>query len=257
MYSSPTQSLGGAQAQPKPLQPSNPNQMQNLNPSAAPASAFGVPMGDISKIASGIGDMFGGGGDYSDIMNKGINSIKDYTDQATGKLDPYNQAGQNALGNYQKILSELGDDPAAFRNKIMEGYSASPEAQEKINSGMNTVKSQMAQMGLGGSGDEYQAMYDHAKKTINEDQNDYYNGITGLYGQALKGYGNIFGTGAQAAGQQGGYLANAGEDVASMQSAIAQAKSQEAAAKASAEANESSGDGAAMGALAGAAISLI
>lgn len=190
-----------------------------------------IDWGSLINGAAGAGSALFGGSNaydaYSSGMQKGQNQIGQYLNQAEGYLDPYRQAGQAGITGYENALAPY-NDPMGYYNKIAGNYQMSPGAQFRMKTGMDAVRNAMASQGFGGSGNEAKGLTDYTQGVINQDQNQYINSVLGIGQTGLQGYGNLMGQGFNAANASGNYAMNAGQDIASMQAAMANAASQNA-----------------------------
>ncbi len=202
-------------------------------------------------IGSMIGNMFNNPADiYSSGMNQGMDYIKNATgqaenaihggiNQATGYQQPFYSAGQQGLNNWMGMLGRY-NNPQEYYNQIMGGWKMSPGAQSKMGGAMDALKNSMASRGMMGSGQEMKDLGKTYEDYASQDQQQYFNNISGLGNTGLQGYGNLAMMGQNAANNMGNYAYGGGnnianvhmqgaEDVTSMMNAIAQAKAQQAA----------------------------
>lgn len=179
----------------------------------------------IGSGVAGIGNYFFGDNpfdDYEKYSNQGENYIQQYQNQAAGYLDPYRQAGQQGLDAYRGMLSHY-QDPTGYYNQIMGNWQATPTFQKRLSTGMDAIRNAMASRGLGGSGNELKGLTDYTQSAISQDMQQYLNNILGIGNTGLKGYGDLSHLGYLAGAQSGQYAMDAGQDLASMESAKAQA----------------------------------
>lgn len=191
----------------------------------SPQMAAGVGAG-----VAGIGNaMFGNNplDEYGNYMNQGMGTINDYYNKASGFMAPYRDAGGRGLSGYESMLSRY-QDPTKYYNDVASSYQMSPGAQFRMNTGMDAVRNAMAAQGLGGSGQEGRELTNYTQGVINQDMNNYIDRIFGVGQTGLQGYGNLSGLGFNAANASGNYAMGAAGDIASMQSAMAQAAANQA-----------------------------
>jgi len=142
--------------------------------------------------------------------------IKKGYQEGQGYLNPYNQAGTDQL---QKLLAAQGNllDPSKLQSEWAKGYEMSPYAKQLQDqakaSGMDAASSQ----GLLGSSTALNSIQQGSSNIMNADREKYMNDLMQKY---LAGIGigqNIYGTGANAAGQMSGNAMDFGKQMASMQ----------------------------------------
>jgi hypothetical protein len=125
------------------------------------------------------------------------------------QLNPYIQAGQQALSPLQGQYSQLLSGPGQKLNEIGQSYQQSPGLDFALKQALQARRNAQAAGGMAGSPQhEFEAMQT-ATGLSNQDYENWLGHATGLYGQGLAGEQNLYGVGA-----------NAGE---SMANAIAQA----------------------------------
>jgi hypothetical protein len=185
--------------------------------------------GGIGGLASGLGSLFGGGGqDPFKGANKYWNQIPGAT---MPFFSPYMQAGQGALGQlqgqYGNLLGNLSglqgqygnlagglngvqgqynqlmNDPNAVYNKIASGYQKSPGYDWQLKQGTNAVNNAAAAGGMLGSPEHQQNAATLTQGLANQDFQNYLQQGLGLYNTGLQGNQNLGMFGMQ--GQQGLY----------------------------------------------------
>lgn len=184
------------------------------------SGAAGLGMG-----AAGLGaGLFGGNNafnDYQQYMGQGMGQIGQYLNQAESYQQPYLNAGQFGIGGYEGMLGRMGNPN--YVNSIQQNYQMSPGAKFQMTNGMAAVKNAMANQGLGGSGPEGKALTNYTQGVINQDMNNYVDQTMSAQRAALGGYGDLSHLGLYGAQNAGQYAMDAGQDLASMYSAEAQA----------------------------------
>jgi hypothetical protein len=187
------------------------------------AAMFGAGIGGLGANLFGNNNAFD---DYENYMNQGQDKIGEYTKEAQGYLDPYRQSGEFGINNYERMAGEF-DDPN-FYNNIAKNYQMSDGAQFRMKNGMDAVRNAAYASGLGGgSGVEDKALTNYTQGVISQDQNDYIDRMMKAKEAAMNGYGDMFHTGYNAAERSGQYSMDAGQDYASMLSAMAAAKAKQ------------------------------
>lgn len=151
-------------------------------------------------MGSAIENMFSGGASSGAQQASGDISAENQQNQSN--FGPWIQAGQNALSQYQKMLGQ-GINPQDFYSKMMAGYTESPEAKYAQQQGVNQANMAGAASGMLGSGAEQTALQRQGQEITGQDQDNWFNRMAGIFGNALKGYGDLSGQGLQASGGEG------------------------------------------------------
>jgi hypothetical protein len=142
--------------------------------------------------------------------------IKKGYQEGQGYLNPYNQAGTDQL---QKLLAAQGNllDPSKLQSEWAKGYETSPYAKQLQDQakagGMDAASSQ----GLLGSSTAINSIQQGSSNIMQADRQKYMDDLMQKY---LSGIGigqNIYGTGANAAGQMSGNAMDFGKQMGSMQ----------------------------------------
>lgn len=167
----------------------------------------------LGGLGAGLGQMFFGnsGQDPFKQANKFFNKIPGAVQPY---YQPYQQAGQNALGQLQGQFGNLVNDPNAMLNKIGAGYQKSPgydwQLQQALGAGTNAA----AAGGMAGSPQHQQQAMTTATGLANQDYYNYLNKALGLYGTGLQGLGGLnqmgYGANDQMANIMFNMLANQG-----------------------------------------------
>lgn len=166
-------------------------------------------------------DPFDIGGKIDSFMHpekgyeKGQEQLDKYYKDAQGNLQPYNQYGQNAYGNYSDAMRKLLD-PAALQAEWMKSYSESPTA--KYTEGLAQEHGLDAASGLGlmGSNTALNAIQGGTSQIGLADRDNYLNSLMQKYLAGAGIAGNIFGTGANAANSMSQNAMNMGNNSAQM-----------------------------------------
>lgn len=146
---------------------------------------------------------------------KGQEQLGQYYNEGQGYLQPYNQFGKDAYGNYSTAMQRLLD-PAALQAEWTKGYATSPsalnaEAMAKEN-GLNAASS----MGLLGSNTALNALQRGTTQIGLEDRQNYLDNLMQKYLAGTNIAGNIFNTGAGAASSLGNNAMNMGGNSAQL-----------------------------------------
>jgi hypothetical protein len=148
--------------------------------------------GNAGGFGGGLGSGFGGslaqlfGGMFG-------NSGKSY-DAARGQfqkyLNPFFNAGKDAIGGYQDWLNGM-KDPQAFYNKTMSGYQQSPMAKQQLDQTMNAGNNYASAAGLSGSTPMTQFAQQSAKDISSQDMDKYFQNMMGISNQYGGGLQNL------------------------------------------------------------------
>jgi len=150
---------------------------------------------------------------------KGYQTAQDQYQQgynnAQGYLNPYNQNGQQAFnplfGAMQSLL-----DPQALQSKWLESYKESPAAKQAEGMAQEHGLNAASSMGLMGGSIPLQAIQAGTSDIAMQDRQNYMND---LFQKLMAGAGigqNIYGQGANAAGQMSQNAMNYGNNAAQM-----------------------------------------
>lgn len=179
-------------------------------------SLFGVGEG-----LGSIFDLFGG--------NNPFKGSQQYLNQIPGQLQqylgPYIGAGQgamnqfinNGLGQGQGLTGQynnLMNDPTGFINKIMSGYTQSPQYKNEVAQATTGANRAAAAGGMLGSPAEQSQLGAAIQNYAAQDQQNYLNNALNAFNTGLQGNQGLYNTGAGLAGQQYGIGANAANQMA-------------------------------------------
>lgn len=155
-----------------------------------------------SGLASIFSGLFGNsGGGYGDAMKQ----FQKYFQQAQGAQNPFYNAGQQGMGNYQNWLGGM-QDPSKFINGLMGQYQESPFAkyqqQQGIRAGQNAASMGGLPGGLGGAGvgstPFAQQLQQNAQNISSQDQNQWLQNVIGANNQYGAGQQNMMNMGQHA-----------------------------------------------------------
>lgn len=121
---------------------------------------------------------------------------------AIDRLDPYNQAGLEALGVYRGSLGLGGD---AARDSAVAAYRASPGYERRVNEATDAVARKASALGALGSGNTMQAISDRANYLADEDYGRWQGQVQGVADR-----------GQQAATTQSGFQGQLGNTLAGL-----------------------------------------
>lgn len=168
-------------------------------------------------------DPFDMGGKFSSFMHpekgyqKGQEQLdkywgeaQNYYNQGQGYLNPYNQYGQGAYGDYSGAMKRLLD-PAALQNEWAKGYTESDSAKNAENMAQEHGLSAASGLGLMGSNTALNAIQGGTTQIAMNDRQNYLDNLMQKYLAGAGIAGNIFNTGAGAAGSMSGNAMNMGK----------------------------------------------
>lgn len=158
----------------------------------------------IGGLGAGLMGLFGGNGQNP------ANAAQPFYNQITQTnqqyLNPYNQAGQTAMGNLQGQYAQLMNNPGAMFNTIGQSYHQSPGFQFALHQAMMAGNQAGAAGGMAGSPMQQQQNMGLATQMGNQDYYNYMNHAMQMYGQGLQGEQGIMGQGANAAENMAGNI---------------------------------------------------
>lgn len=146
---------------------------------------------------------------------KGQGQLNKYYQQGQGYLNPYNQFGQNAYGDYSTAMRRLLD-PAALQNEWARGYTESDSAKNTAKMAQENGLDAASGLGLMGSNTALNAIQGGTTKIGLDDRQNYLDNLMQKYLAGAGIAGNIFGTGASAAGGMSNNAMNMGNNSAQM-----------------------------------------
>lgn len=146
-----------------------------------------------------ITNLFSGGGQsgYGDMQNeiqKAQDSLNKYYSQGQQGMNPYAQAGTNALNNYQNFYQGMAD-PQAYYNKVMSGWSMSPGAQMNEKYGTKAMNQAAAASGIIGNPGQQEQVGQYMNNLVDTDQQNYLNNVLGIGKQYGDAEGNLMNQG--------------------------------------------------------------
>src|SRR6267142_2643773 len=160
--------------------------------------------GDIGGGLAGIlGGLFGdSGAPYGDAMKQ----FRRYFDQSKGFQNPFYQAGQQGMGNYQNWLQGM-QDPSKFMNNLMGQYQQSAGNKflqdQAMRAGTNAASMGGLPNGAGGAGigstPFVQQQQQNATNIAQQGMNDWLQNVLGINSQYGAGQNQLM-QGGQHAG---------------------------------------------------------
>lgn len=149
---------------------------------------------NAENFGSGAGGFFGGlfgnsGSGYDEYMK--------WLKHAQQGQQPYSDAGQGALGNYQSWL-DAQKNPSQFINDQMKNYQTSDYAQNLQQQSMRAGQNAASAAGLGGSTPLFQQLQSNAGQIASQDQNQWLQNVLGINSQYGQGQQNLISGGQNA-----------------------------------------------------------
>jgi hypothetical protein len=164
--------------------------------------------------------LFGGGQSraYRDMVNaynQAMAANQGAFNRSTGYMQPFLNAGQSGLTNYQNALSAMAN-PQQYYQQLMSGYSISPQAQFQQQQAMTAANQAAAASGMLGSGQEQKAMADYTQQLVNRDQQQWLENMLGINNKYLSGEADLGQLGFAAGRQMGDWSMQSGEDLSKL-----------------------------------------
>lgn len=137
------------------------------------------------------------------LGNNPGNAANDWLNQSKKDLypnfQPWIQAGQQALPDWQKQLQLLTQNPGQFINQVGNNYKQSPGLQFQIQQGTQSANNAAAAGGMAGSPQAQQYASTISNNLANKDYYNYLSTALGQYDLGLKGLQDLSNQGQQAA----------------------------------------------------------
>jgi hypothetical protein len=146
----------------------------------------------------------------------GQEQLDKYYNEAQGAYNPYMQNGQNAGNNLNDYMQQLMD-PQALQDKWSQGYQTSGAAKDAMGMAQQNGLDAASSMGLMGSSAGMQALQAGTSQIQNADKQQYLDDLMKKYMSGAGIAGDMYNTGANAAGQFGQNAMNQGQNSAQMQ----------------------------------------
>jgi len=151
--------------------------------------------GAMGGLGGLLGGLFGNSGaPYEDAMKQ----YQQWANQAQGVQNPFLQAGQGAIGDYQNWLGGM-KDPSGFINNIMGQYQQSPYAKYLQNQSMRAGQNAASASGMMGSTPMMEQMQQNAGNIASGDMNQWLQNVLGINSQYGAGQAGLMGMGQNAA----------------------------------------------------------
>ena len=143
-----------------------------------------------------LSSLFGGGGQTP------ADAARPYYDKIIpmeqGNYNPYMEQGQQAGNTLTDQFGQLANDPGAKYNDLMSGYNETPGFQQHRKESLQAAQNSAAAGGERGTQDDQVFQARLANSLSNEDMQNYYKNVSGLYGTGLQGEQGLYNTGYDA-----------------------------------------------------------
>lgn len=149
--------------------------------------------------------LFGADKPYRDAQHQ----YNKYMNQANAAQQPYAQAGQGAIGDYQNWLQGQ-QDPSGFINNLMGQYQQSPYNQYLQQQSQFAGENGASASGLTGSTPFMQQQQQNAGNIAQGGMNDWLQNVLGINTQYGQGQQNLMQGGQTAANALSGLYQNQG-----------------------------------------------
>lgn len=150
-------------------------------------------------LTSGLGEMAGGiFGNSGSPFSAASNAYNQYAQQGAAAEQPYQQAGENAIGNYQKWAQSMSN-PTQFNNQLMSQYQESPYAKFMQQQAIRSAQNAGSAEGMVGSSPYNLQVEQNASNISGQDMNNWMQNVLGLNTQYGNAEQNMMNTGANAA----------------------------------------------------------
>jgi hypothetical protein len=179
--------------------------------------------GSGSGLAGFLGGLFG----HSDRPYKSaIDQYQKYGDKAANVQNPFLQAGQGAIPQFQQWLQGM-QDPSGFINHLMGQYQESPFAKYQQQQGMRSGTNAASAGGLIGSTPFAQQMQQNAQNISSMDMNQWLQNVIGINSQYGAGQQNLMSGGQNSANELSNLYGNMGVGMGNLSYGQQMAKNQD------------------------------
>ncbi len=165
---------------------------------------------DSGLFGSGLGSMLGGLFGHSEKpYDRAMEQYEKYGNLARQQQQPYMQAGQQAIPQYQSWLQGQ-QDPSSFMNNLMQNYQESPYTnylqQQAMRAGQNSASAD----GTMGSSPMMLQQQQNAANISQQGMNDWLKNVLGINTQYGQGQQNLMQGGQNAANNLSQLYSNLG-----------------------------------------------
>lgn len=168
---------------------------------------------DPEMFGSGLGSFLGGiFGNSGKPYDKAMDQYREYANKSQGLQQPYIDAGQSGLGNYQEWLQGQ-KDPTQFVNKLMGDYKESPYSQYLQQQSLRAGQNAASASGLSGSTPLMEQLQQNAGNIASQDQNQWLQHVLGINTQYGQGQNNLINSGQNSANKLTDTYNNLGKEM--------------------------------------------
>lgn len=161
----------------------------------------------------GLGSLFGGlFGSSGDPYKEAMKQYQQWADKTQQVQQPYLNAGNQAIGDYQYWLQGQ-EDPAQFINNLMGQYQESPHARYLQNQSLNAGQNAASASGLMGSTPLMRELQQNSTNIASQDQNQWLQNLLGINTQYGQGQGNLINSGQNSANSLSNMYQNMGQNM--------------------------------------------
>lgn len=153
------------------------------------------PHGMLGGLGGMLGGMFGHSGRPYD---KAMEEYQKWANKGQDVQNPYLNAGNGAIGNYQEWLNGQ-KDPSGFINNLMGQYQESPYAHYMQQQSMRAGQNSASASGLSGSTPLMNQLQQNAGNISSQDMNQWLQNVLGVNTQYGQGQNNLMQGGQNAA----------------------------------------------------------
>lgn len=169
---------------------------------------------DPSQFGAGLGGFLGGMfGNSGAPYDKAMEQYGDWQKNAERVQNPFLQAGQMAIPQYQEWLKSMSN-PSDFINQLMSQYQASPYSKYLQQQAMRAGTNAASASGLTGSTPFAEQMQTNAANIASGDINNWLQNVLGINTAYGAGTGNLITGGQGAANALTGMYGDIGKSMA-------------------------------------------
>lgn len=151
-----------------------------------------------------------------DAYSKAEDAAKEGYNKGQGYQEPFRQGGVDQYGRLNDAAGKLSD-PAALQNEWSKNYETSPYAQQLLKQNQSSGMDAASSMGLMGSSAALGNIQQGAGNIVSQDRQQYMDDLMKKYMSGIGLGENLYGVGANAAGQMGNRSMQQGENMAGLE----------------------------------------
>lgn len=135
---------------------------------------------------------------YENPADSGMNYLNQIPGTVSPYYNPYISLGQGAARASAPVYYQMGTNPQGYYNDIMSGYTASPQYQYDYDKNMKIMQGDAAAGGYTGTEYDQRRQAEMNQGLMAQDQQRYYNNVTGAQQYGLQGGQHYYDTGYHA-----------------------------------------------------------